>query len=258
MNGHPPATLEAPPLRPIPRRLPIPALGSWRYLGSSHSHKALWFSLGVSAGIHLLVLFGFNRHAKVVRHVVVDDTPTVTLVMPELKDLEEPEQKINDSETPVDAGITVPTLADVPTQVDLSAAFVQQIDLSTLVPQQDLAMAKSLAIPTHYTHGGKIGEGIKIFDIKDLDRAPEPVVRIAPVFPPSLKQAGMQADVTVEFIVDPNGEVNNPFVVDSTDHRFDSAAVMAISKWKFHAGIKNGHRVNVRVRQPFPFRVTDS
>ncbi|HVU25610.1 MAG TPA: energy transducer TonB [Opitutus sp.] len=210
-----------------------------------------------SLSVHVVLLFGFNRHRKVVRHVVVDDTPTITLVMPDLKDLEEPEQKISDGETPADVGITVPTLADVPTQVDLSTMFVQQIDFSTLVPQQDLAMAKTLAIPTHYNHGGKIGDGIKIFDIKDLDRPPEPLARIAPVFPPSLKQAGMQADVLVEFIVDPNGEVNNAFVVNSTDHRFDDASVMAIAKWKFRAGIKNGHRVNVRVRQLFPFRVTD-
>ncbi|HWA87689.1 MAG TPA: TonB family protein [Opitutus sp.] len=211
----------------------------------------------VSAGIHSVLLFGFNRHRKVVKHVVVDDTPTIALVMPELKDLEEPEQKTTDNETPADAGITVPTLADVPSQVDLSSAFVQQIDFSTLVPQQDLATAKALTIPTHYSHGGKIGEGIKIFDLKDLDRAPEPVVRIAPVFPANLKQVGVQADVIVEFIVDPNGEVNNAFVAESTDHRFDDAAVMAIAKWKFRAGIKNGHRVNVRVRQPFPFRVTE-
>ena len=211
----------------------------------------------LSAGVHSLVLFGFNRHQKVVRHVVVDDTVAVALVMPELKDLEEPETQVSDNDTPADAGLTVPTLADVPTQVDLSTAFVQQIDFSTLVPQQDLSAAKTLSIPTHYGHGGKIGEGIKIFELKDLDRPPEPTVKIAPVFPVTLKQTGMQADVTVEFIVDATGNVSNAFVAESSDHRFDDAAITAIGKWKFRAGIKNGHRVNVRVRQPFPFRVTN-
>jgi len=207
-----------------------------------------------SAGFHVVVLFGFNRHARVVHQAVVDDAIPVMLAMPDLKDLEDQEPQPSDSDKPVDAGLTVPTLADVPTQVDLSTAFVQQIDYSTLVPQQDLNAAKTLTIPTHINHGGKIGEGMgKIFDLKDLDHQPEPLVRIAPVFPANAKVAGMRADVTVGFIVDANGVVVNAYVVSSTDRRFDDSAIMAISKWKFRPGIKNGHHVNVRMAQPFPF-----
>lgn len=211
-----------------------------------------------SAGVHALILFGFNRHTPPKKAVVVDDAIAVALVMPDLKELEEPEPQPSDGETPVDAGLSVPTLADVPTQVDLSTAFVQQIDYSTLVPQQDLSAAKTLAIPTHINRGGKIGEGMdKVFDLKDLDRAPEPIVRISPTVPVGLRQAGTHAEVTVGFIVDTTGKVVNPYVVKSSDRRFEDAALMAMGKWKFRPGYKSGRRVNVRMIQPLIFNVND-
>ena len=258
MTGHPPATLvTSPQLSPSAKRSGASATGSWQYYGSRSTHRLLWVGMLFSVGVHVVVLFGFNRHKAVVAQKAIDDGPVVNLVMPDLKDLEEPDPQPSDTNNTADAGLNVPTLADVPTQVDLSS-FVQEIDYNSLTPQQDLSAAKALTIPTHINHGGKIGDGMgKIFDLKDLDHNPEPTLRIAPIFPTSLKQAGMQADVTVGFIVTPDGNVVNPYVVKSTDHRFDDSAIVAISKWRFRAGIKNGRKVNVRMQQPFPFIVRD-
>ena len=259
MTGHPPATLTTSPrVSHSVKQADFSATGSWQTIASHGTSRLLWVGMLFSVGVHVVVLFGFNRHAKKAAAVTVDDGPVVNLVMPDLKDLEEPEPQISDEAHPVDAGISVPTLADVPTQVDLSS-FVQEVDYSSLTPQQDLSNAKNLAsIPTHIGHGGKIGGDIgKIFDLKDLDHNPEPTLQIAPVFPTSLKQAGMSAEVTVGFVVSADGLVVNPYVLKSTDHRFDDSALVAISKWKFRAGIKNGRKVNVRMAQPFPFVVRD-
>jgi protein TonB len=155
-------------------------------------------------------------------------------------------------------GIAVPTLADVPTQVDLSQAFVQQIDYSTLVPQQDLKAGATITIPTNIGRGSRLGEGMgKIFDLKDLDRSPEPVVKISPTVPATLRQAGAHAEVTVLFVVDAEGKVRNAEIFRSSDRRFDDASLIAIAKWKFRPGIKNGRRVNVRMMQPFLIDVRD-
>ena len=259
MTGHPPATLvTSPQLSRSAKRSESSATGSWQTLASRGTHRLLWVGMLFSVGVHVLVLFGFNRHSAKIAAARHDDGPVVTLTMPELKDLEEPEPQPSDESHAVDAGISVPTIADVPTTVDLSS-FVQEIDYSSLTPQQDLSNAKSLAsIPTKIGHGTKIGSDIgKIFDLKDLDHNPEPTLQIAPVFPTSLKQAGMQAEVVVGFIVAADGSVVNPYVMRSTDHRFDDSALVAISKWKFRAGIKNGRKVNVRMAQPFPFVVRD-
>jgi len=258
MNEHTPTALVD---YPIPSSRPAwqpAAEGCWRYNTARRSRRTLGFAMLFSAGLHAALLFGFNRHAPKPKPVVHDDGITVLLAMPELKDLEEPEPQPLDNEKPVDAGISVPTLADVPSQIDLSTQFVQQIDYSSLVPQQDLTAAKTLSIPTHIARGSRIGEGMgKIFDLSELDRQPEPLVRVSPVVPALLKQAGISARVSVGFIVNAKGEVVAPYIVQSTDGRFNDAAVVAIAKWKFRAGIKNGHRVNVRMMQPLIFDVKD-
>ena len=212
-----------------------------------------------SATVHAIVLFGFNRKSPPKKQVVVDEGVMVNLVMPDLKELEEPEAEVFEGEeTPVDTGLSVPMLADVPTQVDLSTAFIQEIDYSSLVPQQDLSAAKTLSIPTNIHRGGKIGEGMgKIFDLKDLDRAPDPIVRIAPVVPVGMRQAGFTAEVVVAFIVDPEGKGVGPQVVSSTDYKLNDPALLAMAKWKFRPGMKNGRRVNVRMMQPLLFKVSE-
>lgn len=218
-----------------------------------------WTAVAISAAFHLTVLFGFPHPKAKVKHVVQDDTLTLNFVMPDLKDLEEPDRIVGDEQTPADEGLSVPTLADVPTQVDLSQAFVQQIDYSTLVPKQDLTAARTLSIPVHYSHGSRIGEGLeKIFNLADLDRTPEPLVKIAPAVPPPLKQAGTHVVVMVLFVVDPNGAVRNPEIYKSEDTRFNESTLIAIAKWKFRPGIKNGRRVNVRMVQPVIIDVKDS
>jgi protein TonB len=191
--------------------------------------------------------------------VVQEDTITLNFVMPEMKDLEEPDRALGDEQTPAEEGLSVPTLADVPTQVDLSQAFIQQIDYSTLVPKQDLSAARTLAIPVHYSHGTRIGEGMeKIFNLSDLDRAPEALVKIAPSVPLPLKQAGTHVVVTVLFVVDANGAVRTPEIFKTDDTRFNETALIAMAKWKFRPGIKNGRRVNVRMMQPMIFEVKAS
>jgi len=217
-----------------------------------------WTAVAISAAFHLTVFFAFGHQKPKAKHVVQDTTLTLDFVMPELKNLEEPDRMPGEDEKPVEEGLSVPTLADVPTQIDLSQAFVQQIDYSTLVPKQDLSAARTLAIPVHYSHGTKLGEGMeKIFNLSDLDRAPEALVKVTPSIPPQLKQAGTHVVVVVLFVVDANGAVRNPEIYKTDDSHFNDTALFAIAKWKFRPGIKNGRRVNVRMMQPMIFDVKD-
>ena len=258
MNGHTPATLVNPADLPRPPLRTIRPTGTWRYRARRRSRVALWGAMAFSAGLHGLLLFGFNFKSAPKRQLVYDEPVAVTLIMPELKDLEPETTPFEGDEEPVAAGVSVPMLADVPSQVDLSNAFVQQIDYSTLVPQQDLSSAKVISIPPIIHRGTKIGEGMgKIFDLKDLDRAPDPIVRIAPVMPVGMRQPGFRAEVTVGFIVDVNGAVVGAYVVRTTERRLEDPALLAISKWKFRPGIKNGRRVNVRMLQPLVFTVRE-
>ena len=76
-----------------------------------------------------------------------------------------------------------------------------------------------------------------------------------PVFPTSLKHDYDFGKVTVQFIVDTQGRVVGPVVVDSTFMGFNDAATSGVSKWKFRPGMKSGKRVNTRMQVPIIFKI---
>ena len=217
-------------------------------------------ALLAAAGLHGFILFGFNRAPRVVKAAPQVEAIAVTLTMPDLKDLEEPDRPLNpDDQPPPDAGIPVPTLPDVPTQVDLSSAFVQPLDLNSLLPQPDFSAAKTISIPTNIARGGRLGEGMRdLFNLADLDRVPEAIVKVPPTVPASLRRLSTTAEVRVAFIVNTLGEVVSPVAVSSTNRDFEDVAVLAISRWKFRPGMKGGRKVNARMMQPMIFTVQEN
>ncbi|MCR6655386.1 MAG: energy transducer TonB [Opitutus sp.] len=254
--SNPISVLTAPPNARKPRP---PVAGAWRYNSGGRSRTVMVGAVLTSAALHALLLFGFNHKAPKVEKVVEEEEMTIALVMPDLKELDEPEPTPTDSdEPPMDIGLSVPTLADVPSTIDLSNAFVQQIDFSTLTPQQDLSAAKAITIPTNINRGGKVGGGMtNLFNIADLDRVPEPIVRVAPQVPVGMREAGFRGEVRVGFIVNANGDVVQPYIIRSTHQRLEDPALVAIAKWKFRPGIKGGRKVNTRMVQPLVFTVSE-
>jgi TonB family protein len=174
--------------------------------------------------------------------------------MPLLKELEEPERPPADDDAKPDLGQPVPMQADVPS-LALPTDFVQQFDFASLVPQPDLSDMKMLTLPENIRRSGKLMDGVKIFDLSSLDRIPEAVVQTPPVYPMALRGEGPTATVTVLFIVGIDGRVSNARAVDSTDIRFNEAAVIGVSKWRFHAGIKDSRRVVTRMIVPITFSI---
>lgn len=208
-----------------------------------------------SASFHVVVFFGIGRRHHVA-HVVVEEKPNVIrITMPDMKDLEDPEPLLTDEPPPPDPGVYAPTLMDVPNRIALPNDFVQKIDFSSLIPPPDLNGAKIFVIPEHIGHG-KLAESIgSIFNLADLDRVPEAVVQPSPVFPPALKREVDTARVRVEFIVDREGRVLEPVVMESTNSGFNEAALSGVSRWRFRPGMKGGRKVNTRMSVPINFIV---
>ena len=92
-----------------------------------------------------------------------------------------------------------------------------------------------------------------IFEVADLDEAPEPIVRIAPAYPAALKRQGVQGRVWILFIIDENGTPSRPRVVETPHPDFADSALRAIIQWKFKPGKKDGKAVKTRVRMPLAF-----
>lgn len=172
--------------------------------------------------------------------------------MPKL-DPEEPEvvEDVTDTEVaPVD--FAPPMQTDVPQIVQLDS-FVQQVQPPP--PEGLKPNVGIISIPQNRPTG--LGKGIEVFDISKLDQIPQTRATVPPQYPFEMRRAGITGEVLVEFIVDTNGDVRNAFAVRSSQREFETAAVQAVSKWKFRPGKKGGRAVNTRMQQPISFSLAD-
>ena len=63
----------------------------------------------------------------------------------------------------------------------------------------------------------------------------------------------LPGSVSVLFIVDQQGRVENPIVQKSTDPVFEKSALNAVKQWKFEPGKRKGQPVRFRMRVPITF-----
>jgi periplasmic protein TonB len=206
--------------------------------------------------VHTFVLM--LRPAQVPRATAVGTKEdTVRILAPEqLKKLEDVEPLPADSAAEVvERRQIVPVLPDVP-RVPVPADFVQRVDYDSLV-RPELNTTGITVIPGDVIRGVTRDARLTIFNPGDLDRVPEPVARPAPVFPAHLKREGESATVTVEFVVDVDGRVVHPVVVQTTHPGFNDAALQGVARWRFRAGMRGGQKVNTRMIVPIVFTLRD-
>jgi protein TonB len=183
----------------------------------------------------------------------LEELPTIELMkMPELEP-EEPEPVDSEEVSTARVEFAPPMATDVPQVVQVDS-FVQQVQPPP--PEGVKPVAGVIAIPQGRLLG--LGKGVEVFDINTLDQKPTPRVQIQPQYPFEMRRAGIEGEVVVEFIVDTNGDVRNPFIVRSTQREFETAAIQAVSKWKFRPGKKGGRVVNTgRVQQLITFSINE-
>ena len=94
------------------------------------------------------------------------------------------------------------------------------------------------------------------FDVADLEKRPEAVSQVAPTYPAELRKAKVEGVVTMLFVLDETGRVEDPRVENSSRPEFEKPALDAIRKWRFSPGMKDGQPVRTYIRIPMRFRVT--
>lgn len=77
-------------------------------------------------------------------------------------------------------------------------------------------------------------------------------------YPEMARRAGIEGRVTVQFIVNENGDVENPKVVRGIGGGCDEEALAAVREAKFEPGIQRGKAVRVRYALSINFRLEDS
>ena len=184
---------------------------------------------------------------------VIELAPPPAPPEPETVDLREPSAEGGGGDLPD----LVPAMqADTPSPT--ASSFLQQIQPP---PPPGLIRSSGPIIPL-----GRPGPGIgtgtggglqNLFDLASLDEDPVPRVRVEPVYPHEMSRSGINGHVMVGLVVDSEGNVLNPYVIDSSHREFEAAALRAITRWKFKPGRKNGANVgtsNVQLRFNFTLR----
>jgi protein TonB len=100
-------------------------------------------------------------------------------------------------------------------------------------------------------------DNVTSYSLSDLDVIPVATYQVEPVYPADLKRAGVSGRATVSCVVDAKGNVKSVRPVDSTDTRFEAAALNAVGKWKFQPGVRDGEAVPSLVVVPFTFNLSN-
>ncbi len=98
----------------------------------------------------------------------------------------------------------------------------------------------------------------EIFEV--VEDMPEPVGGMAAIqekinYPDIARRAGVEGRVIVQFVVDENGNVQNPQVVRGIGAGADEEAIRVIQETEFTPGMQRGRPVPVRMSWPVTFRL---
>jgi protein TonB len=204
---------------------------------------AVIFGVGFTA-----VLFGFipfaHRIAKPERSLELRTTSAVELPPPVEEEIAppppEPERAPEAEPEPQLAEVQ----QQIPLSADLEVAMGSGGALAGFGEIRSLTAAEAVAEDT--------------FDVADLEKRPEPVSQVAPTYPEALRKAKVEGQVTLIFVLDETGRVEDPRVENSTRPEFEKPALDAIRKWRFSPGQKDGQPVRTYIRVPLRFRVATS
>src|SRR5208283_2959640 len=94
-----------------------------------------------------------------------------------------------------------------------------------------------------------------IIGANQLDAPLMPLSRRSPFFPLALRGKVEHGEAVIEMLVDEEGRVRLPRIVEATDPAFGYAAVQAAAQWLFEHPQSGGKPAVVRVRVPFSFEV---
>jgi TonB family protein len=93
---------------------------------------------------------------------------------------------------------------------------------------------------------------IPMFD--RLDRTPRAIVQPMPQFPPALLGQVGEGWAKLEFLVDTEGRVRVPVVLEESAPAFGDAALAAVAAWRFGTPRENGQPVVAMTQWEFRFR----
>jgi len=87
---------------------------------------------------------------------------------------------------------------------------------------------------------------------------PRVISQVRPTYPYEMRASRMKGEVLVDFLVDIEGRVRNPFVVRSLNPSFDDPAIEAVRQWRFEPGRVGNRPVNTHMQVPVVFTLNET
>ena len=216
-------------------------------------NKDLIIGLVASLALHFFVLNPFAGKGVAPKRTIEKKEDIIQMDMPPPE--EEKEEVVKDlDDTPVENQLAPPSLVDLPSVVPVTAFTTP---LTPPPPPNMTASKGAINIPV-LKPGANFGKGMELFDVSQLDQRPVLRVPVQPSYPYEMSRAGINGNVTVEFIISSNGDVTQAQVIKSSHREFEVPAVQAVLKWKFKPGRRGGRAVNVRASQLIEFNLDDA
>lgn len=208
--------------------------------------------IGVTALINalLFVMIPLLAETKRAQHDYGDPIAAVTMQKPQHFEQEEedPEKEVKDEELS-----KLPEAATMPDEQSPPPKPEMNIETPEFELNADLEAGQGMgvAMPNPVQDLGDM-----VFNLSDLDRKPQLINRIQPVYPYEARRKEINGRVILRFIVDREGNVRNIRVVRAEpEGLFEKNAKEAVDKWRFKPGYFSGEPVNTRVTVPIKFEM---
>lgn len=99
-------------------------------------------------------------------------------------------------------------------------------------------------------------EGGALLAQENYDTPPRPITMTQPVYPEGAKRDRIEGTVVLEIVIDTNGDVQGPRVLQSVAG-LDEAARACVREWKFEPALEGGVPVSSVARAPITFRLSN-
>jgi protein TonB len=216
----------------------------------------------LTGAVHALILFGFNeQNAPRQAGMVVDKNPFIIMPPPIIGcGIAEERHEMN----PMREGeIVVPRLTwSVPTIANPVAGFnstAMEMDCDDMRINLLMESIKSMGSDKTYGDRTIMNDDPAAWDVFMLDQIPRVLFQNEQVYQDGFRDDDVEiGSVTVEIVVDEQGNVIDAGVVKSTHRKFEEPTLRAVGKWRFEPGRKNGVPVRFRMQVPVMFSLNDS
>jgi protein TonB len=106
-------------------------------------------------------------------------------------------------------------------------------------------------------HSKGMGLEGKEFQLTQVDKPPVVLSRVEPDYPSMARRRSINGQVTIKFLVDPQGRVQRPSIIKATPQGiFESSVLDAVARWRFKPGIYKGQAVSTWVILPIQFKLS--